>query len=229
MTLPTAYSRELAQAYNARHFGGPSGQLILKNDIATISALLPPPPATVLDIPCGTGIYTSSLQAQGYNMIAVDASLPMLQIADLASFTTKIQGNITRLPFKTDSLDAVISLRLFSHFQPNAIVASLRELHRVIKPNGRILFDSFRWSPRHWPLLRQFLAQEYIYTYSPAEARRMIAAANLKEIETAWHHLFSPIWQRKLPLFLLRPLKKIETVLPDQWLLRTFWACTKES
>jgi len=228
MNASQAYSPTLAQSYNARHFGGASGQFILQKDVAAVLSLLPPPPAQVLDIPCGTGVYTSALRARNYQVIAADASWSMLRIAELPSGAAKLQANIMHLPLGPNSLDAVVILRLFSHFQPEAIEQSLKELRRIIKPGGHILFDSFRWTPRSWPLLRRFMTQDYIHTYSPAEIRGMIASADLQVKATTWRYLFSPIWQRKLPLPLLRGLTKIESALPQHWLLRTFWACTKE-
>jgi len=229
VTSSKAYSRELAEKYDYRHFGGKSGQFILQKDTQTLLALLPQVPALLFDIPCGTGVYVDALQAQGYHTIAADASWPMLQItSQLNSNTAKIQGDITQLPLGDNTMDAVVTLRLFSHFQQADIVRSLRELRRIIKPGGRIVFDSFRWTPRRWPVVRHFVEQSYTPGYSPDDTAPMISSAGLRVVDTRWTYLFSPILQRKLPFPILRVLTKIESALPDPWLLRTFWACTKE-
>ena len=228
VTSSKAYSRELAEKYDYRHFGGQSGQFILSKDVRTLLSLLPPPPALVLDIPCGTGVYTDALTKQGYRTIAADASGSMLQIAGLYQpQKARLQADIAGLPVDDNALDIVVTLRLFSHFESVEIARSLRELGRVIKPGGRVIFDSFRWTPRRWPVLRSIVEQSYIHEYSYDEKVATIVEAGLSVVDTRWSYLFSPILQRRLPASIVRGLDRFETLLPDRWLLRTFWACTK--
>ena len=91
-----------------------------------------------------------------------------------------------------------------------------------------MIFDSFRWTPRRWPLLRRFMAQDYIHEIAPADVESLIQDAGLRVVATESRYLFSPIWQRRLPHRLLQVLTAAEMQLPDRWLLRTFWACTRE-
>lgn len=225
-----AYSHELAEVYDRRHFGGRSGRFILQKDCETLESLLPGSPAQILDIPCGTGAYTAQLAARGYHVVAADASGAMLDIlgqrdGSLARVLCDAHG----LPFAEAAFDATITLRLFSHFQPEEIAVSLRQLRRVIKPGGCMIFDTFRWTPRRWPILRHFLAQDYISESAPAEVEALIQGAGLRKVASVTRHLFSPIWQRKLPYLALRGLAAFEALLPDRWLLRTFWSCTKDA
>ena len=228
MTVSKAYSQELVEKYDYRHFGGKSGRYILQKDVQALLSLLPPTPALLLDIPCGTGVYMDILQNHGYRTIAADASWSMLKAADLLQpATEKLQSDVTRLPLVGGTFDAVVTLRLFSHFPSNEIVRSLKELRRLIKPGGLIIFDSFRWTPRRWPIARSFLAQDYIHEHTPKATRQQITAAGLCVVDTRWTYLFSPIWQRKLPLPVLDVVTRVERILPEKWLLRTFWACTR--
>ncbi len=229
MTLDRAYSRDLSERYDRHHFGGRSGQFILRRDCGTLDALLPPAPGRILDIPCGTGVYTEHLAGRGYDVTAADASQPMLDITgQRQTGATPKLCSIFDLPFDDGAFDATITLRLFSHFDRGEIGRALAELRRVIRPGGRVIFDSFRWTPRRWPLLRRFVAQSYIYEIAPAEVETLIREAGLRKVETATRYLFSPIWQRKLPYPALRALAAVEKRLPDRWLLRTFWACTRD-
>ena len=100
---------------------------------------------------------------------------------------------------------------------------------RVVKPGGRVIFDTFRWTPRRWPLVHRFVAQGYIHEIASAAVEALIRDAGLRMIATETSYLFSPILQRKLPIAALRALTAIEDFLPDGWLLRTFWACTKDT
>lgn len=103
----------------------------------------------------------------------------------------------------------------------------LRELGRVIKTGGRVVFDTFRWTPRQMPLLRHIFRGE-MYVFSHREVEEMIEAAGLVRVHKVSLYLFSPIWQRKLPAWSLRVLNALEGALPPGWLLRTFWSCAKE-
>lgn len=224
-----AYSQDLAERYDHRHFGGRSGRYIVLKDRVALAALLPPPPGRVLDIPCGTGIYTVQLAELGYDVVAADASEPMLRIADQRnSGATPQLCSVHALPFASDAFDAAVTLRLFSHFTPAETALALSELKRVVKPGGRVIFDSFRWTPRRWPVLRRFMAQGYIHEIAPAKVGKLIGEAGLRVAATETRYLFSPIWQRKLSYPLLRSLTAVEGLLPEPWLLRTFWACTKD-
>jgi ubiquinone/menaquinone biosynthesis C-methylase UbiE len=230
INLDKAYSKDLSEIYDRGHFGGRSGQLILRRDCQALDALLPRAPGRILDIPCGTGVYTQHLAAQGYVVTAADASQPMLDITGQrqTGATTEL-CSIFDLPFDDGAFDATVTLRLFSHFTRPETAQALRELRRVIRPGGRVIFDSFRWTPRRWPVLRRFVAQSYIYEIAPAEVETLVREAGLRVVGTETRYLFSPIWQRKLPYVLLRVLSTVESRLPDRWLLRTFWACTKDS
>lgn len=222
------YSENLAQRYDAHRFGGKSGRFILHKDTEALHALLPAAGGLLLDIPCGTGVYTAALSGNGHRPIAADASLPMLQVtAQAVPGIPRVLGDINHLPFKADSFESIITLRLFSHFRQEEIVAMLRELKRVLRPDGRLIFDTFRWSPRHWPLFRNLLEQSYIHVLAPEEVESLIAAAGLRKVDERWRYLFSPILQRRLPYAALRGLTLLENRLPARWLLRTFWACTK--
>lgn len=224
------YSRCLAEEYDRRHFGGKSGYHILKQDCEAVSALLLPAPGLILDIPCGTRAYTAQLAGLGYDVVAADVSAPMLRITGArgtgaAGHLCSIHG----LPFANDAFHGTVTLRLFSHFSQGQTAQALGELRRVVKPGGRVIFDSFRWTPRRWAALRRLMAQDTIHEMAPADVERLIADSGLRVTGRETRYLFSPIWQRKLPYCLLRALTAAEAHLPDRWLLRTFWACTKDT
>lgn len=229
MSTQLAYSRDLVGVYDRRHFGGPAGQYILERDLAALGALLPPPPCRVLDVPCGTGIYLAALEASGYDMVGGDASEPMLE-------TTRARGvraalhpcDINHLPYDDDSFDASITLRLFSHFRAPALPPMLAELRRVVRPGGRLIFDTFAWSPRQWPLFNRVLNSSYMYPIAPTAVESLIAGAGLRVSDRQRMYLFSPLWQRRLPLGIVKALAAVERITPKGALLRTFWACTRD-
>ncbi len=229
MGIRKAYPKELVEPYDERHFGGRSGQYIFRKDCQTLESLLEPPPGLTLDIPCGTGAYVTAFTEKGYDVVAADASMPMLEATGRReSGACRVLCDIDHLPFRDDVFDAGMTIRLFSHYPKDDVVRILHELRRVIRPRGRVVFDTFRWTPRQWPLFRRFLEQSYIYVVSHRDVEEMIRNAGLRKVDARYLYLFSPLWQRKLPVWVLRALTVLEALLPERWLLRAFWACTKD-
>jgi len=217
----------LVGRYDQRHFGGSGGRHVFRKDRHILISLLPSPSSLILDVPCGTGIYSETLRAAGYRVIAADASLPMLQAGRqrLSGISCSV-SDIGRLPFTDDSLDCIMIIRLFQHYPGDQILRVLHESRRVIRSGGLVVFDTFRWSPRRVPLLKSVLKGD-MYVYAHQDVKRLLSAADLMPAESISAYLFSPIWYRKLPSFFLHALDGVETILPGRWLLRTFWGCTK--
>lgn len=227
-TTQLAYSQELVSVYDQRHFGGATGQFILERDLDAVAALLPKPPARVLDVPCGTGIYLAALTDNGYSMVGGDASQHMLDAAaERRTEAVLLPCDIYQLPFEADSFDATITLRLLSHFDQSALLPILQELGRVVHPGGRVIFDTFSWSPRHLPILKRVLHSDHIHPIRPTAVATLVAEAGLKVVDRRSLYLFSPLLQRKLPLGVVKVLAHLERCVPDGLLLRTFWSCTK--
>ena len=105
----------------------------------------------------------------------------------------------------------------------------LGELNRAVGLHGLVVFDTFRWTPRRWPVFRRFLEESFIYVLARGEVEALIEKAGLVRVEARSLYLFSPLWQRKLPFWLLRALTMVERFVPEPWLLRTFWACTRDA
>ncbi len=229
MTLHKAYlGKEHVRRYDDRHFGGKVGQAIFQMECETLDALMPPPPALLLDVPCGTGIYSARFKRHGYKVMAVDASLPMLHMTGQRdSDIDKIRSDIFHLPFPDNTFDVVMTIRLFQHFPKQAVAGILLDLRRVVKPGGRVIFDTFRWTPKQMPCIWRLFKGE-MHVLSHREVEEIIDAAGLSKINQRSLHLFSPIRQRKLPYRIFLGLRTIEQIVPQGWLLRTFWACTKD-
>ncbi len=111
-------------------------------------------PNNVLEIAAGTGIVTRQLR----NVLANDASLTATDISDSMmdvarrKFTADEQVvfqnvDAIALPFADEAFDAVVCQFGVMFFDRDK---GFREVHRVLKPNGRYLFrvwDSERYNP----------------------------------------------------------------------------------
>lgn len=228
MRTSKAYSQDLVDQYDHKHFGGASGRVVLQRDINALVALTGPKPGPILDIPSGTGVYAQALHQRGYVIIAADASAPMLEITARRLQAPRVLCDIYHLPFKDSSVTTTTTLRLLSHFPQNQLLPMLQELRRVVSSGGRVVFDTFRWTPRRWPILRRFVEQSFIYVISDLEMERIIAEADLRVGNKLALYLFSPIWLRKLPLLVVHALSFLERLVPKAWRLRVFWAVTPD-
>jgi SAM-dependent methyltransferase len=100
------------------------------------------PPQTVLDFGCGSGGLLAALAAAGHRAIGIDISGELLALARRRpQFDAPlIRYDGTRLPLADRSVDAACTWIVLNHVvDDNALHALLRELHRVLRPGGRLL------------------------------------------------------------------------------------------
>lgn len=128
-----------------------------QRDPALVAALLEEhlPPraggALLLDAPCGTGRFSATLARFG-RTVGLDVSASMLAEARASLARARIlRGDVTRLPFRDSTFDAVVCCRLLHHLaEPAALETVLRELVRVTRG---LVIASF-WDAGSWPAWR---------------------------------------------------------------------------
>jgi ubiquinone/menaquinone biosynthesis C-methylase UbiE len=120
----------------------------------------------VLEIGAGSGVNLPLYSADASHVIAVEPSAPLLQRArvraDSTPRRTLIRGVAESLPFRAGSVDTVVVTWTLCSIAD--VAAALREMHRVLKPGGRLLFVEHgrapeagvqRWQDRLTPLWRR--------------------------------------------------------------------------
>jgi ubiquinone/menaquinone biosynthesis C-methylase UbiE len=137
------------QAYYAR--GGETRRLFRSHGLIELARTqeiilrhLPPPPATVLDVGGGSGVYACWLAARGYRVHLVDAVTLHVEQAREASarqpgtpVASLRLGDARRLEEADASVDAVLLLGPLYHLTEHADrVDALTEARRVLKPDG---------------------------------------------------------------------------------------------
>lgn len=92
-----------------------------------------------LDVGTGTGNLAGKLILSGASMSAVDQSREMLNIcrSKFPELETKL-GNFLALPFMDGTFDFAVSSFALHHLTSEQIPLAIRELKRVLKPQGRV-------------------------------------------------------------------------------------------
>lgn len=105
--------------------------------------------AKILDFGTGVGWPAYWIEERKYSIIGVDASLKMIELAELAKGKFKnsrvefLCANGDNLPFEDNTFDAVIMDRVLEFTQNPEIV--MKELSRVLKQGGVLLAGITNW------------------------------------------------------------------------------------
>ena len=146
----------------------------------------------VLDACCGTGDLAVAAEREGGRVIGLDFSAEMLSRARRKSTTVDwVQGDLLALSFPDASFDAATVG--FGVRNVDDLELALRELRRVLRPNGRLAILEITqprgvlrpfftlWFDRIVPLLGKVLPGGKAYAYLPASVRRFPGAEALAE------------------------------------------------
>lgn len=106
-----------------------------------LDAIAPRPGMRVLELGCGTGEYTSRLAPGGMDLVALDLSSDLLQLArerSLPDTVEFVRGDAEQLPFPDGCFDAVTGNAVLHHLR---LEPALSEIVRVLAPGGVCAFS----------------------------------------------------------------------------------------
>lgn len=189
-------------------FATPVGRQVRRYESALLLQLLAPQEdELILDVGCGTGIFTKDVLTLGSKVIGIDLSYPMLHRAMEKTTEQSFLGlcaDMSILPFATDTFDRVYSMTAIE-FVADAAPA-INELERVTKKGGTIVVTTLNdLSP--WAKRRRNKAVEghslfnAIHFRTPAQMRELIPLT--ATIKTAIH------FEKESPLSRIPELERI--------------------
>src|SRR5574341_55663 len=175
----------------------------------------------VLEVGCGTGLFTELLVPYGARILAVDISPDLLSIArsraldpDYVEFREmRFEDGLIGGPF-----DAIVGSSVLHHLD---MVAALRRTYELLKSGGRIAFAEPNmlnpqiWAERHIPAIRErnFVAPDEtaIVRWRLARDLEAIGFDNIEIRNVDWLHPATPeplirtvyslgLWLERIPL-----------------------------
>jgi SAM-dependent methyltransferase len=102
----------------------------------------------VLDVGTGMGLTARALAARGFDVVSVDMNANDQQVAEFLTEDPDLRGRIefriadaARLPFPAGHFGCAVAVDVLHHLDAGGPV--LAELHRVVRPGGRIVVADF--------------------------------------------------------------------------------------
>ena len=154
-----------------------------------------------LDLGCGNGRHAELLATVADRVVGVDASRGLLdaarrRLSEDSPTVELIQGDAATVPLRSGAVDLAVYVATIHHLPTrDDRLASLRELSRVLAPDGRALVSA--WSTAHdrfdanadaddgfdttvdWTRENGETVDRFYHIYSPAEFERDLDAAGL--------------------------------------------------
>lgn len=152
-------------------------------------------PGKILDLGCGNGRHLIPFSKNRFNCYGIDFSKNMINNAKESFKKNKLktvfkQAELTKIPFKDNYFDYIICLASFHSLNKKEQSTSLKEIKRVIKPNGKLFIAVWnKWQPRFifkskeqmipWKI-KDKIYQRYYYLFNIFEFKKLLKKHNFK-------------------------------------------------
>jgi ubiquinone/menaquinone biosynthesis C-methylase UbiE len=96
----------------------------------------------MLDVGCGKGYYVRDAIEEGIDAYGIDTSTYALENA-LDEVKDRITfGSLTEIPFGDEEFDVMTAFDVIEHIQPKDTSNAVKEMRRVLKPDGIIIITT---------------------------------------------------------------------------------------
>src|SRR5215216_2496292 len=142
-TVPTNLPKEMQSHHypllyqvEERHWWYVGRRRIIQNLVEKICTSMDNPSPRILDVGCGTGANLKMLAHYG-KAEGIDISQQAIDFCGERGLQSVKLGAAEDLPYENDSFELVTALDVIEHLDDD--VAGLREMRRVLRPDGRLL------------------------------------------------------------------------------------------
>jgi SAM-dependent methyltransferase len=133
----------VARDYDPVRFGSAAGLLTHEREVAALKTCFSGR-EKLLELGCGTGRLLKALRVEGWDVMGLDQSAAMLAAGGLRPGPTILVADVGSIPLADATLDGAYTFRMTNHLPD--LRPMLRECRRVLRPGGRLVFDTMRWS-----------------------------------------------------------------------------------
>lgn len=124
----------------------------------------------IVDVGCGGGILTEALAKKGADMLGIDLSKDLLDIADLHSLESKVNVSYKQISVEalaeteSASFDHVVCMEMLEHVpDPDSVIAACA---KMLKLGGYVFFSTLNRNPKAY--LLAIVVAEHILKMLPA-------------------------------------------------------------
>lgn len=114
-----------------------------QDDHAFVLSRLPKPPARVLDVGCGTGVFLEKATSFGFDATGLDASAEMVSIASGRVGPDRVQHARMQDLTESEVYDSIVSLNWSFNYVNSFHEAEevLNRFFKALKPGGRLILQ----------------------------------------------------------------------------------------
>ena len=150
--------------------------------------------AQLLDAGCGAGRDMAWLEAQGAQMIGVDLSRGMLAQARQITRGPLAQMDLRRLAFRDGRFDGVWCAASLLHLPKAEAPAALREVHRVLRPEGLLHLSIQEGEGERWESNPYGTVERLFARYSAEAAATLLDDAGFTVLDLVVNDAGSRRW-----------------------------------
>jgi ubiquinone/menaquinone biosynthesis C-methylase UbiE len=104
-------------------------------------------PCSIVDVGSGTGRIAEAVAPMAAHVVGIDFSSNSLQVLSRKEIGNcwPVCANVVQLPIKSETFDLAISCQVLPLMRTDAMMTTLREIHRILKPKGILVFSVYNY------------------------------------------------------------------------------------
>lgn len=177
-------------------------EMILKTDMIS---------EKILDIGCGDGRGTyelSRLLGNQYDIKGIDFSERAIAFAKLMAPDIKFEvQHAAEMPESPESYDIAVAREVIEHIPPDEVLDFLKEIYRVLKPNGRVLLTT--------PSENRRIPSKHFQHFTPEKLTNLLSQSGFRVEQCIGYGWFPPIKFEKFYRYIIS--------LPALWRIDAYW------